>query len=411
MSDGTIDGDDGASDVTSAGPGPWLSTGCSLAVLLAVALSYKRLQPNRGVDWRIHAAVGAAALFSVTVVPDGVSAYVFTQLTVTLVGAVYPIYRSTKAVCTPDEDDDKEWLQFWIVGGVLFLLTTWASDGDDAGVVWLGLLTFAFFWLYFPLTCGALLVYDHVTEPYLSPRLRPLQRRMNNAVEYATSALANAVHLYLVFIVFMFLPAGWKRLLAIAIGTAYPFVCSVNAVATEEIEDDTYWLTYWCVYGCQFLLMNLLEQWLGRIPGFYTLVILSTVYLMLPMFKGADKMFRKILVPLAGLQELLILRDSIQIKKQLLRDLDPERATAVRRSIAGFFAGDDSDADPGVLKGEYMQSWSALDALRKRIPAGATAALDKLQVPAGAAAALDKLKKKMPSGAAATVPTETTNLV
>ena len=86
------------------------------------------------------------------------------------------------------------------------------------------------------------------------------------------------------------------------------------------------------------------------------------------MFRGADKIFRKILVPLAGLQELLILRDSIQIKKQLLKDLDAERAIIVRKSIANFFNGDDDDSDSGVLKGEYMQSWSALNMLKRKIP-------------------------------------------
>jgi hypothetical protein len=65
-----------------------------------------------------------------------------------------------------------------------------------------------------------------------------------------------------------------------------------------------YWLTYWAVYGCLFVIMDLSEKVLGRIPGFYTLIIFSTIYLMLPMFRGADKVFRKILVPLAGLQEV-----------------------------------------------------------------------------------------------------------
>lgn len=148
----------------------------------------------------------------------------------------------------------------------------------------------------------------------------------------------------------------------------YPFICSVTAVATDEIEDDTYWLTYWAVYGCLFLLMDLFETWLGRIPGFYTLMIFTTVYLMLPMFRGADKVFRKILVPLAGLQELLLLRDSIQIKKQMLKDLDPERARLVSKSIAKFFNGEGDDADPAVLKGELMQSWTAIKLPKIKLP-------------------------------------------
>lgn len=168
----------------------------------------------------------------------------------------------------------------------------------------------------------------------------------------------------------MFLPAGLKRIIAIAIGTVYPTICSISAVATEEIEDDTYWLTYWSVYGCLFLIMDVTEDFIGRIPGFYTLIILTTIYLMLPMFRGADKVFRKVLVPLAGLQELLMLRDAIMIKKQSLKDLDPERAVVLQKSIAKFFDGSSSDSDPSVLKGELMQGWSNIKLRKIKLPFG-----------------------------------------
>jgi len=348
----------------------WISVGASLAILAGVSLSYTYLEPNQGVDWKIHAIYFAVAICSVIFIPEGIASYVFTELTVSLVGCVYPIYRATKAVCTPDEDDDKEWLQFWMLGGVLFMLTTWVDDVIQADTAWLGSLSFAFFWLYFPLTCGALLFYANITEPLLGPRLKPLQKKMSNFIVYVYQTLANAVHLYLLWIIFMFLPSGLKRFVTIAVGTVYPFVCSVTAAATEEIEDDTYWLTYWSVYGCIFLLMDVFETWLGRIPGFYTLVIFTTVYLMLPMFRGADKVFRKILVPLAGLQELLMLRDCIQIKKQMLKDLDPERAKIVSNSIAKFFNGKGGDSDPAVLKGELMQSWSAIKIPKIKLPFG-----------------------------------------
>lgn len=353
----------------------WITVSCSAAILAVTSLSYAHIESNRGTDWKIHAVYLAIAICSVIFIPEGVASYIFTELTVSLVGCVYPIYRSTKAVCTPDGEDDKEWLQFWILGGVMFMLTTWVDDviqADKADAVWLGSLLFAFFWLYFPLTCGALLFYDNITEPLLGPRLKPLQRKMNNFIIYLYQTLANAVHLYLLWIIFLFLPAGLKRVIAIAVGTVYPFICSVTAAATDEIEDDTYWLTYWAVFGCLFLLMDLCETfWLGRIPGFYTLVIFTTIYLMLPMFRGAEKVFRKILVPMAGLQEMLILSDSIKIKKQMLKDLDPERARIVRKHIAKFFDGDgDDDADPAALKGELMQSWSAIRIPKIKLPFG-----------------------------------------
>ena len=81
---------------------------------------------------------------------------------------------------------------------------------------------------------------------------------------------------------------------------------------------------------------------------------------MLPMMGGADKIFRKILVPLAGLKELLLLRDATAVKKTMLRDLDPERAKAVRKAIAKFYDDDDDNADPTALKSEMMNGWQGI---------------------------------------------------
>jgi len=100
------------------------------------------------------------------------------------------------------------------------------------------------------------------------------------------------------------------------------------------------------------------------------IIIFSTVYLMLPMFQGADKVFRKILVPLAGLKELLMLRDAIQVKKRMLKDLDPERAKAVRKAIAKFYDDDDANADPAELKKEMLQGWQGIKMPTLRNPFG-----------------------------------------
>lgn len=59
------------------------------------------------------------------------------------------------------------------------------------------------------------------------------------------------------------------------------------------------------------------------------------------MFGGADKLFRKVLVPLFGLQEILMVRDAFLVKKQLVKDLSPERAAVVRKAIANFFTEDE----------------------------------------------------------------------
>jgi hypothetical protein len=59
---------------------------------------------------------------------------------------------------------------------------------------------------------------------------------------------------------------------------------------------------------------------------------------MLPMFGGAEKVFRKLLVPFFRLEEFLMLRDAFFVKKRVFADLDPERSAAMRMAISQLFA-------------------------------------------------------------------------
>ena len=81
---------------------------------------------------------------------------------------------------------------------------------------------------------------------------------------------------------------------------------------------------------------------------------------MLPMFQGADKVFRNILVPLAGLREMLLLRDAIRVKKDMFKHLPPERAQEVKKAIAKFYAEDEDTADPVALKSQLLTGWSSM---------------------------------------------------
>mmetsp|Transcript_13252 Transcript_13252/g.32343 ORF Transcript_13252/g.32343 Transcript_13252/m.32343 type:complete len:439 (-) Transcript_13252:87-1403(-) len=372
----------------------WIPIVSTVVILTFIGITYRKFGQQSEEDregrhhpqhplhrrnpWYCHVILFGSMAIVAVCVPPSVARYVFSDLLVTAVATVFPIWESVRAVCTPDENDDKLWLQYWLVGGILFMCTGWVDDvmlnaasasqdgyGDDdtvndnnngsgtssgnsdAVVYWYEAMFTMFLWLYFPFTNGATLIYENITKPLLTPIATSASRQMNNYIVAIYHGMVNAAHLWVLWFVFMFLPSGLKRVVAIGIGTIYPFTASVAAAATPEVDDDTYWLTYWSCYGCLFLIMDILEVWLGWIPGFYTLVIFATVYLMLPMFEGADKIFRKILVPLAGLQELLMLRDAIQIKKSMLKDLDPERQRVVRKAIAKFFADNNDDGDDG----------------------------------------------------------------
>jgi len=73
-------------------------------------------------------------------------------------------------------------------------------------------------------------------------------------------------------------------------------------------------------------------------------------------------------VPLFGLQELLLLRDAIMIKKSMLRDLHPERAKSVRKAIAKFYDDDDDASDATELKKELISSWQGMSIPHVSLP-------------------------------------------
>lgn len=262
---------------------------CSLGVLIVVSVAYhwgpQSVPPRYW--WIPHVVTVVVLVLICVLLPTSIAKYVFSPLTTVVLGTAFPIYESVRAVCTPLEEDDKQWLQYWMVGGVLFMCTEWVGHvmKENSAVYWYEVSAFFFVWLYYPLTNGAFLVYEHVTKPYIGPRVKPLATKMTNALTALYQTFMNAAHLWVVWIIFMFLPAGLKRIVAVAVGTVYPEVSSIVAASTEEVADDTYWLTYWSVYGCLFLIMEVLETFMGWIPGFYTLIILSTVYLMLPMVR------------------------------------------------------------------------------------------------------------------------------
>ena len=96
---------------------------------------------------------------------------------------------------------------------------------------------------------------------------------------------------------------------------------------------------------------DFLETFLGFIPGFYTIAICCTMYLMLPLFNGAESIYRNILVPIAGLQELQLKRDSEMIKYEVLKQLPEERREAVLSEIADSFQ---KTAKEGPTKTDYQ---------------------------------------------------------
>ena len=238
----------------------FVKLGASIVVLgVVLLLTLKLEKPQPGVlDLKYHIIYWVVAGLLIGLLPVHISGIIFSELTLVLVGSVIPVYESVLAVCTPDEDDDTDWLRYWTVGGIFFMVTGWVDElTDDIGdTYWYKAAIFFLFWLYFPKTNGAYWIDEKINQKYLGPRIKPLQAKLTNIIEGTIQLLSSAVHLYLLWIFFLFLPKEVKKFVAIAVGVVYPFISSVVAIATEELEDDTYWLTYWSCYGVLFLFIE-----------------------------------------------------------------------------------------------------------------------------------------------------------
>ena len=80
---------------------------------------------------------------------------------------VYPLIRSVIALETEDKNDDKQWLTYWSIYGIMTLI-------DEFTSVLLTRIPYYFFikvcfliWLFNPMTMGAKLIFEKVVAPLM----------------------------------------------------------------------------------------------------------------------------------------------------------------------------------------------------------------------------------------------------
>ena len=107
--------------------------------------------------------VFAPLLIFVIAVAAGIGASFFTRL----IGVLYPTLKSIQALESPSKNDDKQWLTYWSIYGLLVVL-------DECAGCILEHLPYYYFikmclliWLLNPATQGATFVYDKAIQPLL----------------------------------------------------------------------------------------------------------------------------------------------------------------------------------------------------------------------------------------------------
>jgi hypothetical protein len=294
-----------------------------IAILgLAASWPFVRKFPRtRGKNPIFHVAFLAAAACILLFVPGFIQDEIFSPGSVMVVGTLIPVYESISAACSFGEGDDVAWLQYWISSSLLNFGTEFIDDirhhFPHGGEHWFEFELFFTLWLMLPMTDGAALLYETITLPYVAPIAKKLKVQIEGWIN-VLMAIINTSYLWFLWFAFITLPEEARRFLVVAVGTAFPMVASIIAATTSDddgLEDaDTFWLTYWACFNILFLAMDYLENFVGEIRGFYSICLASTMYLFLPLFQGANVIFRKILVPLSGHYKELMLHDAWKVR-------------------------------------------------------------------------------------------------
>ncbi|KAI2615905.1 TB2/DP1, HVA22 family-domain-containing protein [Hypoxylon sp. NC1633] len=124
------------------------------------------------------------------------------------------------------------------------------------------------------------------------PTLTNLEKQTSVPKVYAVIGLAT---LYFFFIVFNL---GGQLLTNFA-GFVIPGYYSLAALFSTTKADDTQWLTYWVV----FALFTVIESAVSVVywfPFYYTFKFVFLLWLALPVFSGAQLIFRSFMQPMLG---------------------------------------------------------------------------------------------------------------
>ena len=113
-------------------------------------------------------------------------------IVMTCITVLYPAVHSIRAIESPQEDDDKVWLTYWMVFGVLTVAETFLGFVFYFIPYWGWIRLVLFIWLLMPQTQGSATVYNAVVKPLLQANKQLIEDWVNKAKEAAEQAAAEA---------------------------------------------------------------------------------------------------------------------------------------------------------------------------------------------------------------------------
>ena len=88
------------------------------------------------------------------------------QIIAYIIGTIYPILKSARALATADPLDDKLWLTYWMIYGIFEVINCYVGFFlEYVPFYWLIKVVFLV-WLYNPFAPGSMIIYENVLRPW-----------------------------------------------------------------------------------------------------------------------------------------------------------------------------------------------------------------------------------------------------
>ncbi|KAF0981361.1 hypothetical protein FDP41_000275 [Naegleria fowleri] len=113
----------------------------------------------------------------------------FTQLICHLVSFILPAYASFKAIRSPQSNDDKHWLIYWIIYALIHVFEYYLLVIVVFIPFYWEIKFFFIIWLIAPQTRGATLLYVKYVEPFLNKHEQEIDEQVSNVQKRASVAV------------------------------------------------------------------------------------------------------------------------------------------------------------------------------------------------------------------------------
>ena len=134
----------------------------------------------------IVAAIGSVASLIIMILQGW-------TILVTFISVLYPTVHSIRAIESPEKDDDKKWLTYWMVLGVFTFLETFVGFIFYFIPYWDWVRLGFFVWLILPNFDGAMWIYTNVLRKLLDENKALIARYIEMTKSVASDAQSNAM--------------------------------------------------------------------------------------------------------------------------------------------------------------------------------------------------------------------------